>query len=80
VIASPTGKETYSSAGCVKAGFPETGQIQQIVFNERSEELRREPILMELKQHIRDVHQGPDGLPYVLTGEEDGALLKIEPR
>ncbi len=33
-----------------------------------------------LKQRIRDVRQGPDGLLYVLTAEEDGALLRIEPR
>ena len=54
--------------------------IQRIVFNERWEELRREPMLMELKQRIRDVRQGPEGLLYVLTAEEDGALLRIEPR
>jgi glucose/arabinose dehydrogenase len=28
---------------------------------------------------IRDVRQGPDGLLYVLTDEEQGALLRIEP-
>jgi glucose/arabinose dehydrogenase len=37
-------------------------------------------MLMELKQRIRDIRQGPEGLLYVLTAEEDGALLKIEPR
>jgi glucose/arabinose dehydrogenase len=35
---------------------------------------------MDLKQRIRDVRQGPDGLLYLLTAEEDGAVLKIEPR
>jgi uncharacterized protein (TIGR03435 family) len=34
----------------------------------------------ELKQQLRDVRQGPDGLLYALTAEEDGALLRIEPR
>ena len=66
--------------GLREGGIPGTGQIQRIVFNERWEELRREPMLMELKQRIRDVRQGPDGLLYVLTAEEDGALLRIEPR
>jgi aldose sugar dehydrogenase len=33
----------------------------------------------ELQNRIRDVRQGPDGLLYVLTEENDGALLKIEP-
>jgi glucose/arabinose dehydrogenase len=55
-----------------------TGNLQRIVFNERGE-LRREPLLLDLKQRIRDVRQGPDGLLYVLTDEEDGALLRIEP-
>jgi glucose/arabinose dehydrogenase len=37
-------------------------------------------MLMELGQRIRDVRQGPDGFLYVLTAEEDGALLRLEPR
>lgn len=36
-------------------------------------------MLTELKQRLRDVRQGPDGLVYVLTDETAGALLKIEP-
>ena len=36
-------------------------------------------VLIELRQRIRDVRQGPDGLLYVLTDEDNGALLKIEP-
>jgi aldose sugar dehydrogenase len=66
--------------GLREGGIPRTGQVQRIVFNDKWEELRREPMLMELKQRIRDVRQGPDGLLYVLTAEEDGALLRIEPR
>ena len=31
------------------------------------------------KQTLRDVRQGPDGLLYVLTAEDAGALLRIEP-
>jgi glucose/arabinose dehydrogenase len=58
--------------------MPGTGHIQRIVFNENGEQ-RRESLLRELKQRVRDVKQGPDGLIYVLTEEENGALLKIEP-
>jgi glucose/arabinose dehydrogenase len=36
-------------------------------------------LLDDLKQRIRDVRQGPDGLLYVLTDENPGTLLKIEP-
>lgn len=60
-------------------GIPGTGHLQRIVFNERTEEIRRELMLMELKQRIREVREGPDGLVYLLTGEDDGALLRIEP-
>jgi glucose/arabinose dehydrogenase len=66
--------------GLREGGVPRTGQLQRIEFNERWEELRREPLLMELKQRLRDVRQGPDGLLYVLTAENDGALLRLEPR
>ena len=56
-----------------------TGQMHRIVFNENWEELRREAFFTDLRQRIRDVKQGPDGLLYVLTDEEDGAILRLEP-
>ena len=42
-------------------------------------ELRREMLLVDLHQRIRDVRQGPDELLYLLTDEDDGAVLRIEP-
>ena len=63
-----------------QGGIPGTGHLQRIVFNERTEELRRESMLTELRRRIREVREGPDGLLYLLTDEEaDGALLRIEP-
>jgi glucose/arabinose dehydrogenase len=59
--------------------IPGTGQLQRILINERFEELRREVLLADLRQRMRDVRQGPDGLIYVLTDEQDGAVLKIAP-
>jgi glucose/arabinose dehydrogenase len=67
-----------------------TGHLERIVFNEDGEEIRRESLLTELKQRIRDVRQGPDGLIYVLTDNghrsdlegrlpDRAALLRIEP-
>jgi aldose sugar dehydrogenase len=50
-----------------------------IVFNDQRQELRRESLLRDLHQRIRDVRQGPDGLLYVVTEEENVALLRIEP-
>lgn len=66
--------------GSMRTGeIPGTGHLERIVFNGRTEELRRESMLGELKQRIREVRQGPDGYLYLLTDEEDGALLRIEP-
>ena len=59
--------------------IPNTGRLERILFNENMEELRREPLLLELRQRIRDVRQGPDGLLYLLTDYDDGALLRIQP-
>jgi glucose/arabinose dehydrogenase len=56
-----------------------TGRLTRILMNQNFEELRREDLLLELHQRIRDVRQGPDGLLYVITDETAGAVLRIEP-
>ncbi len=66
--------------GSLRQGeIPGTGHLERIVFNARAEELRRESMLTELRQRIREVREGPDGFLYLLTDEDDGALLRIEP-
>ena len=66
--------------GAMRTGeIPGTGHLERIVFNANTEELRRESLLGELRQRIREVRQGPDGLLYLLTDEDDGAILRIEP-
>jgi len=66
--------------GSMRTGeIPGTGHLERIVFNDKTEEIRRETMLTELHQRIRDVRQGPDGLLYLLTDEDAGALLRIEP-
>ena len=56
-----------------------TGHIQRLTFNTQGRPIQREPILGELRQRIRGVHQGPDGFLYVLTDESKGMVLRIEP-
>jgi glucose/arabinose dehydrogenase len=66
--------------GGVRTGeVPGTGHLDRILFNPKMEELRRESLLVDLHQRIRDVKQGPDGLLYVVTDEIQGAILRIEP-
>ena len=59
--------------------IPGTGQLHRILINKNLEELRREPLLVDLRRRIRDVKQGRDGLLYLLTDEADGVMLRIEP-
>jgi len=75
----PPWKRNAFVGGLREGEEPRSGQLQRVVFNEKWEEVRREPLLRELHQRIRDVRQGPDGLLYVLTGENPGALLRLEP-
>ena len=66
--------------GALRFGeIPRTGHLLRIVFNDAWQEMRREMLLLELRQRIRDVAQGPDGLLYVITAEDDAALLRLEP-
>src|SRR6266576_1610988 len=66
--------------GSLRTGeIPGTGHLERILFNEKMEELRRESLLRELRQRIRDVRQGPDDLLYLVTDEKQGAVLRIEP-
>ncbi len=59
--------------------IPGTGHLERIVLNDQGEELARESLLTEQRQRIRDVRQGPDGLLYLLTEENEAALLRLEP-
>lgn len=66
--------------GSIQRGrLPGSGGLERVVFNEKMWELQRETIATELHQRIRDVSQGPDGFIYLLTEEEDGAVIRIEP-
>jgi glucose/arabinose dehydrogenase len=72
-ITASTGAE-YARILSVGSHRPE-----RVVLNDKLQELRRETLLTELHQRIRDVRQGSDGLLYVLTDEIDGVLLRLEP-
>jgi glucose/arabinose dehydrogenase len=75
----PEWKNNLFVGGMRQGEVPRSGHLERLDFNDKWEELHRESMLRELQNRIRDVRQGRDGLLYVLTAENDGALLKIEP-
>jgi glucose/arabinose dehydrogenase len=82
---APSGLTFYSGdrfeqwKGNIFVGGMRGTLLQRIVLNAKGFPVTRETMLSELKQRIRDVRQGPDGLLYVLTDETHGALLRLEP-
>ena len=75
----PEWKNNLFVGGMRQGEVPRSGHLERLDFNDKWEELHRESMLRELQNRVRDVRQGNDGLLYVLTAENDGALLKIEP-
>jgi glucose/arabinose dehydrogenase len=75
----PNWKNNVFVGGLRQGEVPRSGHLERIDFNDKWEELHRESMLRELQNRIRDVRQGPDGFLYVLTAENDGALMRIEP-
>jgi len=57
-----------------------TRSLLRATFDAQGKPVSQERMLTDLRQRIRDVRVGPDGLIYLLTDETAGAVLKIEPR
>ena len=74
-----TGDQFPEWKGDLFAGGLAGMQLSRVMFNAQGLESRRETLLPELRQRIRDVKQGPDGNLYVTTDMQDGAVLRIEP-
>lgn len=53
------------------------GLVRLVLENGRV--AREERYLGDLKERIRDVQQGPDGLIYLLTDMDDGKVLRVMP-
>jgi glucose/arabinose dehydrogenase len=65
--------------GNIFVGSLSYAHLERVPLNEKGEPRSREWMLVDLKQRIRDVRQGPDGLLYLLTDHSYGALLRVEP-
>ena len=78
-IAFYTGDKFPLWKGNIFVGGLKGTQLSRIALNRQGLESRRDTLLAELGQRIRDVRQGPDGFLYLTTDEKDGAVLRIEP-
>ena len=82
----PTWKGDLFVGSLMTGRVARTGHLERVTFNRQGMEQRREWLLADLKQRVRDVRQGPDGLIYVLTDgahmfddADDAAVLRLEP-
>ena len=74
-----TGERFERWKGNLFVGGMRGTMLQRIVLNARGLPITRESMLTDLQQRIRDIRQGPDGLVYMVTDENHGAILKLEP-
>lgn len=84
-VIAPSGAQFYSGSA-----FPSwrgnlfVGALKEMrLVRVRIEDGRvtgEEHLLVDRRQRIRDVRQGPDGALYLVTDEDDGELLRIAPR
>ena len=74
-----TGDRFPKWKGHIFVGSMAYAHLERVPLNDKGEPTSREWMLVDLKQRIRDVRQGPDGLLYLLTDHSYGALLRVEP-
>jgi glucose/arabinose dehydrogenase len=76
--ASTPGDRFSRWKGSLFIGVMKYARLERHVFNAKGQAIRREYLLEDLKQRIRDVREGPDGYLYILTDHDPGALLRSE--
>jgi aldose sugar dehydrogenase len=76
-LAFYTGDRFGQWRGDLFAGGLVSQDIRRIDLDESGNVVGQEAI--EIGQRVRDVRQGPDGLLYVLTDEQNGQLIRLEP-
>ncbi|MEP7247774.1 MAG: PQQ-dependent sugar dehydrogenase [Gammaproteobacteria bacterium] len=76
----PAWKHNLFIASARRGEVNGTGALVRVVFNDKLQETRQESLLDGLHQRFKDVRQGPDGLLYALTDEDDSVLMRISPR
>ncbi len=84
-VISPSGLTIYSGdlfpewkGNFFIGGLSSEALVRLVLVGDRV--VGEERLLMDRKQRIREVVQGPDGALYLLVDDDDGALLKVTPR
>ncbi len=73
-----TGNQFPEWKGSLFVGALAKRHLRRIEFDADGQVLQQELLLEELRERIRDVRQGPDGLIYILTDSRNGQLLRLE--
>ena len=73
-----TGEAFPAWKGSILVGSLKPGLLVRLTL-ENGRVAREERDLGDLGERIRDVRQGPDGLPYLLTDSSNGRILRVMP-
>ncbi|ALA57206.1 PQQ-dependent sugar dehydrogenase [Nitrospira moscoviensis] len=83
-VIAPSGMTFYTGdvfpawKGSVLIGSLKPGLLVRLTLKDGTV-AQEERYLAQLRERIRDVRQGPDGLLYLLTDSDDGRILRISP-
>jgi glucose/arabinose dehydrogenase len=81
---APSGLVMYRSnrvpawQGNLFAGGLVSQDVRRIELDATGKVVDQQPI--PIGQRVRDVRQGPDGLLYILTDQQAGQLIRLEPK
>ena len=84
-VIAPSGAVWYTGdrypgwKGSLLVGSMQPGALVRLTV-ENGRVTGEERHLSELDERIRDVQQGPDGLLYLVTDEDDGRILRVVPK
>jgi glucose/arabinose dehydrogenase len=83
-VIAPSGIAIYTGdifpewKGSILVGSLNPGLLVRLTLN-NGRVVREERYLGELRERIRDVQQGPDGLIYIVTDSRNGRILRVRP-
>ncbi len=84
-VIAPSGMVVYTGdaypgwKGSILVGSMSPGGLVRLQMNGATV-VKEERYLGEIRERIRDVQQGPDGLVYVITDNSNGRVLRVRPR